>query len=56
MIKTVITNYNFNFKLNTVVSDSDFDHLKKKFKTVVINYDFKLKVKAIVDEYDFEFF
>ena len=30
MVKTVVTNHNFNFKLKTVISDNDFNHLKKK--------------------------
>ena len=60
MIKTVVTNHEFNFKFKIVVGDYDFDHLKKKFKPVVTNYgfklnDFNLKIKIVVGDYCFEF-
>ena len=49
MIKIVVINNGFNFKLKTVVGNYDFDHLKKKIKMVVTHYSFKLKVKGTVD-------
>ena len=40
VIKTIVTNYGFNFKLKIVVGDYGFNYLKKKCKTVFTNYGF----------------
>ena len=39
LIKTVVTNHDFDFKPKTIVGDYDFNFLKK-FKTIITNYDF----------------
>ena len=39
MIKTIVTNYGFNFKPKTVVDDYDFNYFKK-FKIIITNHGF----------------
>ena len=39
MIRIVITNHSFNFKLKTIVIDYDVNYLKK-IKIVITNYNF----------------
>ena len=39
MIKTIVTNHNFNFKYKIVVNNYDFNYFKK-FKNIVTNYGF----------------
>ena len=49
MVKIIVTNYDFKFKLKTIVDDCDF---KNKFKIIITNYDFMLKkIKILVTNY-----
>ena len=53
LLKTVICDYNFNFKLKTVLNNYGFN--LKKFKTIFNNYGFNLKkIKTIVINYGFD--
>ena len=51
VLKIIICDYNFNFKLKIVIKNYDFN--LQKFKTVINNYVSNLKIfKTIVINYD----
>ena len=44
-IKTIIINYDFNFKPKIIISDYDFNFLNK-FKIIIINYSYDIGQKT----------